>query len=77
MELDLRQVQPRDGAYIETTAVFGNIIITVPADWKIEKLGSPVFGRVDDRRNNINESGITKKVSIEMNAGFGKIELKN
>ncbi len=77
LELDLRQVQPRDGAYIETTAVFGNIIITVPADWKIEKLGSPVFGRVDDRRNNINESGITKKVSIEMNAVFGKIELKN
>jgi len=77
LEIDLRQVVPRESAYIEITAVFGNVKIIVPSDWKIEKFGSPVFGRVDDKRNIINEAGITKKVSIEMNAVFGKIELNN
>ncbi|MEA2077799.1 MAG: DUF5668 domain-containing protein [Candidatus Marinimicrobia bacterium] len=77
LDLDLRQAKPKDGAYLEVTAVFGNVSLMVPSDWKIVKQGSPVFGKIDDRRTNIPENGFSKTVTIEMNAIFGRVDLLN
>ena len=77
LELDLRNCTPKDGAYMEVTAVFGNVRITIPSNWKIVKHGGPVFGKVNDKRVNIPESGFAKTVTIEMNAIFGTVDLMN
>ena len=75
LDLDLRGANPKDNIYIETTAVFGNVSIMVPNNWKIIKHGGPVFGKVDDKRINVSESGFSKTVTIEMNAVFGRVDL--
>ncbi|MCF7831944.1 MAG: cell wall-active antibiotics response protein [Candidatus Marinimicrobia bacterium] len=75
LDLDLRQANPKDNVYIEVTAVFGNVSLMVPADWKIVKHGGPIFGKVDDRRTNVPEIGFSKTVAIEMNAVFGRVDL--
>jgi predicted membrane protein len=77
LNLDLRQAVPKEGAYLEVTAVFGNITLTVPSDWKIVKHGGPIFGKVDDRRVNIHSGEFSKTVSIEMNAVFGRVDVFN
>lgn len=77
LDLDLRNTRPRDNAYLEITAVFGNVSIMVPQDWKIVKHGGPVFGKVNDNRVNVPESGFAKTVTIEMNAIFGHVDLLN
>ena len=75
LDLDLRGANPKENIYIEVTAVFGNVSLMVPTDWKIIKHGGPVFGRVDDKRINVPETGFAKTVTIEMNAVFGRVDL--
>ncbi|RKY54113.1 MAG: hypothetical protein DRP93_05515 [Candidatus Neomarinimicrobiota bacterium] len=75
LDLDLRGVNPKDNIYIEVTAIFGNVSIMVPFDWKIVKHGAPVFGKINDKRINISESGFSKTVTMEMNAVFGQVDL--
>ena len=41
LELDLRQTNPTMNTYLEFTAIFGNITLMVPQDWKIVKHGGP------------------------------------
>jgi len=77
LELDLRQTNPKENAYIEVTAVFGSISVMVPRDWKVVKLGGPVLGNVNDKRENVASDGFTKTVTIEMNAVFGHVDLIN
>ena len=77
LDLDLRQVKPREGAYLEVTAVFGNVSLLLPPDWKVVKHGGPVFGKIEDHRPGNAESGFTKSVSIEMNAVFGRVDIMN
>jgi predicted membrane protein len=75
LDLDLRLANPKDNIYIEVSAVFGNISLMVPSNWKIVKHGGPVFGKVDDRRTNVPERDFSKTVTIEMNAIFGRVDL--
>lgn len=77
LELDLRGCNPKENAYIEVTAVFGNIRLMIPQDWKVVKHGGPVFGKVNDKRVNIPENTGAKTVTIEMNAIFGSVDLEN
>ena len=77
LELDLRQSSPKSGAYLEFTAVFGNITLIVPADWNIVKHGGPVLGKVNDHRNASTGLNDEKKVTMEMNAIFGSIDVFN
>ena len=77
LSLDLRNTRPKQNAYLELTAVFGNISLMVPQDWKIIKHGGPVFGKVNDKRSNIPDAGLTQTVTIEMNAIFGHVDLLN
>ncbi len=77
LDLDLRGSKPNDNIYIEVTGIFGNVSVVVPADWKIIKHGGPIFGKIDDKRINVPESGFAKTVTIEMNAIFGKVDLLN
>ena len=77
LELDLRQSAPTLNTYLEFSAIFGNITLFVPKDWKIIKYGGPVFGKVNDHRNQASDSQNPKTVSIEMNAIFGSIDIMN
>lgn len=77
LDIDLRQTSPKPGAYFEFTAIFGNMTIMIPSDWKIIKHGGPVFGKVNDLRINLSEINSNKTVTIEMNAVFGRIDLLN
>lgn len=77
LELDLRQSSPKSGAYLEFTAVFGNITLLVPADWNIIKHGGPVLGKVNDHRNAPIGMNDEKKVTMELNAIFGSIDVLN
>lgn len=77
LDLDLRGTNPKENAYLEVTAVFGNVSIMIPQNWKVIKHGGPVFGKVNDKRVNIPESGFSKTVTIEMNAIFGSVDLLN
>ncbi|MCD6447174.1 MAG: hypothetical protein J7L40_03290 [Candidatus Marinimicrobia bacterium] len=75
LDLDLRLASPKDNIYIEVSAIFGNVSLMVPPNWKIVKHGGSVFGKVDDRRTNVPESNFSKTVTIEMNAIFGRVDL--
>jgi predicted membrane protein len=77
LEIDLRQSVPKSDAYIELNAVFGNISMSVPSHWKVTKNGGAVFGKIDDRRKAIADSAYSYPVTIETNAVFGRIELRD
>ncbi|MEA3391837.1 MAG: DUF5668 domain-containing protein [Candidatus Marinimicrobia bacterium] len=75
LDLDLRLSNPKDNIYIEVSAIFGNVSLMVPPNWKIVKHGGSVFGKVDDQRTHVPESDFSKTVTIEMNAIFGRVDL--
>lgn len=77
LDLDLRNSTPKEGAYIEVTAAFGNVTLMVPADWKVVKHGGSVLGKVNDGRSNTSDPAQTRTISIEMNAVFGRVDLLN
>lgn len=77
LELDLRQCQPTVSTYLEFTAIFANITIIVPTDWKIIKHGGPVFGKIHDKRKYPSVDVQNKTVTMEMNAFFARIDLIN
>lgn len=77
LELDLRQCNPSVSTYLEFTAIFANITLLVPSNWKIVKHGSPVLGKINDKRTYPNDSTQNKTVTVEMNAFFGRIDLMN
>jgi len=77
LKLDLRRAIPKESAYMEVTAVFGGVEIMIPRDWRVVKLGGPVLGNVNDKRDNVSELDFTRTVSIEMNAVFGHVDLMN
>ncbi len=75
LDIDLRQAVPKTGAYIELSAVFGKVRLSVPTNWNVTKHGGPVFGKIDDLRKQGTESAYSYPVTIEMNAVFGNVEL--
>ena len=77
LTIDLREAIPKTGAYIEISAIFGDVSLAIPLNWNVTKHGGSVFGKVEDRRKFISEPSAAYSVTIEMNAVFGHVELTN
>ena len=79
IEIDLSEAQLAEGANnLILNAVFGGVILYVPADWNIEIQKSQAFGSFEDNRPNrsFNEIDDNRKLIITANVVFGNGEIK-
>ncbi|MCB5229979.1 MAG: hypothetical protein LHW44_07965 [Candidatus Cloacimonetes bacterium] len=84
-DIDLSHIRP-DSKPIEINVVFGNAVVTLPDDVRIDLKPAAVFGvlvtpkqtnsGISDTQQEVNESAPGESVSIKANAIFGKIVFK-
>ncbi len=82
IELDLTNATittPDRRAVLRTDAVFGGIEITVPRTWRVERIGSAVFGSIEDKTIPPRpEPGVEPPtLVIRGDAVFGAVVIKN
>ncbi|MDX2150804.1 MAG: DUF5668 domain-containing protein [Bryobacteraceae bacterium] len=80
LEPDLRQAEiDGDVAEINTTAIFGGIVLKVPEHWTVVLRGVPIFGGFEDKTYHPRpgDATRTKTLIVRGAAIFGGIEVKN
>ncbi|MFA6571160.1 MAG: DUF5668 domain-containing protein [Bacteroidota bacterium] len=79
LELDLRRATlAPEGASLELTCAFGGIEIKVPPDMKIQVVGTPILGGMDNKSvQNFDANIIAPVLRINYFVIFGGIEIKN
>ncbi|MES2073193.1 MAG: DUF5668 domain-containing protein [Pseudomonadota bacterium] len=75
VELDLRQASIVGEATISVFAMWGGIVIKVPADWSVAMNGTPILGGMDDKTVPPMNPG--KRLVIVGEAIMGGVEIKN
>jgi hypothetical protein len=76
-ELDFRQASPaKEGAVIDTFALWGGIDIQVPEDWTVVVQGIPILGGFSDARKSV-QANPAKRLVIKGVAIMGGVEVKN
>ena len=65
-----------DGAGIDATAVFGGIDLLVPAGWRVEISGFPIFGGWSDRTSSQPAPPGSPTLQIRALTAFGGLEVK-
>jgi hypothetical protein len=63
-ELDFTHADLTGVAVLDISQGFGEVKITVPADWRIDSDLSQVFAVVDDNRNNVYQTKSSDKVLV-------------
>lgn len=78
-ELDLRDSSvPAPPAVVEATAIFGDVEIRIPSEWKVDLQVMSIFGDTIDRRPRPSESsGDETTLVVTGNAIFGNIEIRD
>lgn len=78
-ELDLRETElDADGALVEATAIFGDIVIDVPDDWPIDLEVMTIFGDIQDRRSRGVEPDSTgPRLTLTGSVIFGDITIRD
>ena len=76
-EIDLSCADINGIAVLEITQVFGELVITVPADWHIDADFSQFMATVEDFRNNVYQTRSTEKVLLlKGNSTFGLVQIQ-
>lgn len=74
LNADLREAKlPAEGAHLKATSVFGGVDIRVPAGWRVEVKGTPVFGKVQNRTT----PGPGPTLQVEAVSVFGDVDVTN
>lgn len=78
-EIDLRDAQiAAGGASLDVTALFGGVEIIVPADWRVQLSGLPLFGGWDNKTKFAGEKGADGPLlKINCFAAFAGVEVHN
>jgi hypothetical protein len=75
-ELDFRQATPaKEGAVVDTFALWGGIEIKVPEDWTVVVQGTPIFGGFSDDRKAV-QANPAKQLVVKGVALMGGVEVK-
>ena len=76
-EIDLSYADINGIAGLDITQVFGELVITVPADWHIDADFSQFMATVEDFRNNVYQTRSTEKVLLlKGNSTFGLVQIQ-
>jgi predicted membrane protein len=75
VEIDLRQASIQSEAVLNVFAVWGGIVLKVPADWSVLSNAVPVMGGVEDKT--VPPAVRGKRLIIEGYAVMGGVEIKN
>ncbi|MFZ6673400.1 LiaF transmembrane domain-containing protein [Undibacterium sp. Xuan67W] len=75
VEIDLRQASIQSEAVLQVFAMWGGIVLKVPADWTIVSNGIPIMGGIDDKT--VPPIAPTKRLVIEGYVVMGGVEIKN
>lgn len=73
VELDLRDAKIKEDITIDCVSIFGGIDLKLPRDVKVVSSGVPIFGGLENKTNNKNESKVT--VTINYVSIFGGVDL--
>jgi predicted membrane protein len=78
-QLDLRRASlAPEGANLDLSCAFGGIEIKVPPDMRIQAIGTPILGALENKTNqNVDHNQITPVLKINYFVIFGGIEIKN
>jgi predicted membrane protein len=76
-EVDLSKADVQKPAVIDLTFVFGGGKIIVPSNWQVDVRISPVFGGVEDKRQQPLVINPDKILIIKGTCFFGGLEIKN
>lgn len=78
VELDFRNAEIHEEAFVEINCIFGGVEIKVPDDWEIRFSGTPILGGFEDKTYRKTNSDLIKPVlNIYYTVIFGGINIKN
>jgi len=76
-EIDLRRTSLLEGdTYLELSAVFGNIVLLIPEDWRIETRMDCIFSGVSDKRLVVNPTNPSRRLVLVGSCVFSGCEIK-
>lgn len=75
-EVDLRKAEITDKAILRTNSVFGGVVVYAPEGVKIEIASSSFFGKVSDKRKNVDHKKAKTTLFIDANCVFGSLEIR-
>ncbi len=76
-EIDLSGADINGTAVLDITQAFGELIITVPADWHIDADFSQFMATIEDYRNNVYQTRSTEKMLLlKGNSSFGLVQIQ-
>ncbi len=76
-EVDLRKASlPEGDTYLEINAVFSNITLLIPDEWKIISQLETVFSGIDDKRNIIESVDSSRRLILVGSCVFSGCEIK-
>ncbi|MCU6434381.1 cell wall-active antibiotics response protein [Undibacterium sp. Jales W-56] len=75
IEIDLRQASIQSEAVLQVFAMWGGIVLKVPADWTVVSNGIPIMGGIDDKT--VPPMAPVKRLVIEGYVIMGGVEIKN
>jgi len=76
-EIDLSGADINGTAVLDITQAFGELIITVPADWHIDADFSQFMATIEDYRNNVYQTRSTEKMLLlKGNSTFGLVQIQ-
>lgn len=77
-EVDLRNAEIQDEAFLDISCAFGGVELKVPEEWEIRTGGTPFFGGFENKTIQKNNKEIIRPVlNITYSAMFGGISMKN
>lgn len=76
MEIDLSECCLKNDTELELTVLFGGIELTVPENWEVKEMGTPIFGGFENSTS-ITTDENRHVLLIKYFVMFGGIEIKN
>ena len=76
-EIDFTQADIQKPAVVDITFMFGGGKIIVPANWQVRTDMTPIFGSVEDKRQQPITNNPDKVLIIKGTCIFGGLEIKN
>lgn len=74
LKCDLKEADIKDKLLLNTSAIFGNIVLYIPENVNVKISAMPIFGSVKDNRATLKETKAT--IYIDATSMFGSIEIK-
>jgi len=78
MTVDFRNIKmPPGRCRLNVETIFGHTTLLVPPEIRIETVGSPVFGQIDNQAKDVPKDENTAVIEIQTEVIFGNLEIHN